>query len=65
MTEMKDCPQLAASEATLPPLGALKRWKKEKKVENRQRRAEEGSKIERSTREKNKWEAVMGTQPHE
>lgn len=28
MTEMKGCPQLSASEATLPPLGALEGWER-------------------------------------
>lgn len=32
VTEMRGCPPLAASEATLPPLGALERWRERKKA---------------------------------
>lgn len=41
VTEMKGCPRPAASEATLPPLGALERW------EGKRERQETGYRWER------------------
>lgn len=67
VTETKGCPPPAASEATLPPLGALERWRegereRGKKTEYRWERDGEGraqgiNKMQRSPREKRRGES--------